>query len=68
MTTDQHRIEIETRLTHLEDTVDQLSSTIAEQQDTIRQLKALLTRVVQDQNTLKSELLPPIGDAPPPHY
>lgn len=61
-------IELETRLTHLDDTVEQLNDTIIQQQKTIDKLERMISKLGQEHAELKENMAPEIFDTPPPHY
>jgi SlyX protein len=61
-------IDLETRLTHLDDTVEQLNDIIAEQQKTISKLEHVLYKLVEEHTEMKEQVAPEVVDAPPPHY
>lgn len=67
--TDKDRFtDIETRLTHLDDTVEQLNNIIIEQQKTISRLEKSLKNVVDEHVEMKEQMAPDVVDTPPPHY
>lgn len=68
MTPDERITELETRLTHLDDTVDQLNDIVTEQQMTIDRLEKRLKQVVQEHLEMKEQMAPEITDSRPPHY
>lgn len=68
MNTEERVTDLEIRLTHLDDTVDQLNQIIIDQQDRISRLERTLKEVLSDQERLKEAVSPDIVDTPPPHY
>lgn len=68
MTPEEHVTDLEIRLTHLDDTVDQLNRIIVEQRDRIDRLERALKTVLTDQEQLREALSPDVVDSPPPHY
>ncbi|MCH8530816.1 MAG: SlyX family protein [Saccharospirillum sp.] len=59
--------ELEIRITHMDDSLEQLNQVIVGQQKQIDRLERLLKAMAQDQEALK-EALPEIPNQPPPHY
>jgi len=68
MTDEQRIIELESRLTHLDDTVEQLNDVISAQQRTLDRLERLSQQFIEEQQNLKDQLAPALNDSPPPHY
>ena len=68
MTNDERLIELEVRLTHMDDTVEQLNRIVSEQQMQIDYLERQLKKVVHDYNEFKEQVSPEIIDTKPPHY
>ena len=68
MSPEERVTDLEIRLTHLDDTVDQLNQIIIEQQDRIGRLERTLKEVLNDQERLKEAVSPEIADTRPPHY
>jgi SlyX protein len=68
MTEQDRIIDLETRLTHLDDTVEQLNDVITEQQKSINTLEHVLHKLVKEHSEMKEQFAPDIIDAPPPHY
>lgn len=70
MTTDADRIaELETRLAHQEQTLDELSSVVAEQSNLVELLHEQLRRMsgqIGELAEVVNDKAP--GDPPPPHY
>lgn len=60
--------DLEIRLTHQDDTIDQLNRVIADQQQRLTRLELALQRLAAEQQDLKDGLAPDIVDQPPPHY
>lgn len=59
--------DLEIRITHMDDSLEQLNQVIVAQQRQIDRLERLLKDVIQDQEALK-ESLPEVPNQPPPHY
>ncbi|GGX64486.1 SlyX family protein [Saccharospirillum salsuginis] len=68
MSAEERVTDLEIRLTHLDDTVDQLNQIIIDQQDRISRLERTLKEVLSDHERLKEAVSPDIVDSPPPHY
>lgn len=68
MTDDPRIIELESRLTHLDDTVEQLNDVISAQQHQIDRLERLLKQLMDQQQDIKEQFAPEPNDSPPPHY
>lgn len=60
--------DLETRLMHLDDTVEQLNSIIADQQKTISRLEKTLKKVAEEHGQMKEQMAPDVIDTRPPHY
>lgn len=60
--------DLETRLMHLDDTVEQLNRIVAEQQNSISRLEKALKKVTEDHVEMKEQMAPDIVDSRPPHY
>ncbi|WP_028669646.1 SlyX family protein [Saccharospirillum impatiens] len=60
--------DLEIRLTHQDDTIDQLNHVIADQQQRLARLELALQRLAAEQQDFKEGLSPDIVDQPPPHY
>lgn len=67
MTSTDAITELEIRITHMDDSLEQLNQVIVAQQQQIDRLERLLKEVINDQETLK-EALPEVPNQPPPHY
>ena len=66
---DQQRIvELESRLTHLDDTVEQLNDIVYEQQKQLAKLEHLLVKLVKEHTEMKEQIAPDVTDTRPPHY
>lgn len=61
-------IDLESRLTHLDDTVEQLNDVVTEQQTTISRLENLLLKLAKEHTQMKEQFAPEVIDTPPPHY
>ncbi len=61
-------IELETRLTYLDDTVEQLNDVISRQQFQIDKLERVLEKLTKEYSDIKDQISPEIVDVPPPHY
>ncbi|MEJ2045402.1 MAG: SlyX family protein [Reinekea sp.] len=61
-------IELETRLTHLDDTVEQLNEIIANQQITLAKMEKLIRKLADEHIEMKEQLAPEIVNTRPPHY
>ncbi|MHA7879368.1 MAG: SlyX family protein [Saccharospirillum sp.] len=59
--------ELEIRLTHMDDNIEQLNQVIIAQQQQIDRLERLLNQVASDQASLR-DALPDVPNQPPPHY
>ncbi|WP_320823970.1 SlyX family protein [Reinekea sp.] len=68
MTDEQRIIELESRLTHLDDTVEQLNDIVSAQQRKLDRLERLIQQSIEQQQDLKDQLAPELNDSPPPHY
>ncbi len=68
MTEQQRIIELESRLTHLDDTVEQLNDIVTEQQMAIAKLEKLVRKLVDEHLEMKEQMAPEIVNTPPPHY
>lgn len=68
MSDDERLIDLETRLTHLDDTVELLNDIVTEQQNTISRLEKLILKLIQEHTEMKEQFAPEITNAPPPHY
>lgn len=68
MEIDERLIELETRLTHMDDTVELLNGIVTQQQLKIDTLERLVQRIAADYNEFKEQLAPEITDTKPPHY
>lgn len=67
--TEERIINLETKLTHQEDTLEQLSQVLYEQQKTIDKLELLLTKLTQKLVEVIGEGDSEIrGNEKPPHY
>ena len=69
MTTDNRIAELETRLTHQEQTIDELSSVVAEQASLVELLREQVRRLSGQMGELAevvNDKAP--DDPPPPHY
>ena len=60
--------DLEIRLTHQDDTIDQLNQVVADQQQRLTRLELALQRLAAEHQDLKDGLSPDIVDQPPPHY
>lgn len=60
--------DIESRLTYLDDTVEQLNKIIIDQQKTISRLEKVVQKMNEDHVQMKEQLAPDIVDTRPPHY
>ncbi|TXR53779.1 SlyX family protein [Reinekea thalattae] len=61
-------IDLESRLTYMDDTVEQLNQIVSEQQLKIDFLERQLKQIASDYNEFKEQLAPDIVDTKPPHY
>ncbi|MDN3649906.1 SlyX family protein [Reinekea marina] len=61
-------VELETRITYMDDTIDQLNDVISRQQLQIDKLERIVQKLLTDHIELKDQLAPEITDTPPPHY
>lgn len=61
-------IDLESRLTHLDDTLEALDRVVIAQQDRIDRLERALDRVLADQQSLRESLPDEVADQKPPHY
>lgn len=68
MSQTERLIELETRLTHLDDTIEALDQVVIAQQDRIERLERALQRVLADQQSLREAQPPELDNKPPPHY
>ena len=68
MSQTERLIELETRLTHLDDTIEALDQVVIAQQDRIERLERALQRVLADQQSLREVQPPELDNKPPPHY
>ena len=68
MTDETRIIELESRLTHMDDTVEQLNDVISAQQHQVDRVERLLKRLMDQQQDLKDQFAPEVNDTPPPHY
>jgi len=68
MTDQQRIIELESRLTHLDDTVEQLNDVVSAQQQKLDRLQKLIQQFIEQQQDHKDQLAPDLNDSPPPHY
>ncbi|EAR10495.1 SlyX family protein [Reinekea blandensis] len=67
--TDPDRLtDLESRLMHLDDTVEQLNSIIVEQQKAIARLEKTLRKITEEHVEMKEQMAPDIVDSRPPHY
>lgn len=60
--------DLEIRLTHQDDTIDQLNHVIADQQQRLARLERALQHLSAEHQNLKEGLSPDTIDQPPPHY
>ena len=67
MTDETRIIELESRLTHMDDTVEQLHDVISAQQHQIDRVERLLKRLMDQQQDLKDQFEQEVNDTPPPH-
>lgn len=66
---DARIVELETRLAFQEDSIEALSNTVAEQQQTIEKLTIMIKHVNQQLKSLPQEIGSDTGsEPPPPHY
>ncbi len=66
---DQDRIiELESRITYLDDTVEQLNDIVCEQQKQLGKLEHLLFKLAKEHSEIKEQIAPEITDSRPPHY
>lgn len=69
MDQDAHIVDIETRLTYQEATLQELSDVIARQQKTLDSLGAQLELIRQQMRAqAQFDVLPTAQEPPPPHY
>jgi SlyX protein len=68
MTEQERIIDLETRLTHLDDTVEQLNDIVSEHQKTISRLAHVMDKMIKEHTEMKEQFAPDVVDAPPPHY
>lgn len=68
MTDIERLIDLETRVTHMDDTIDTLNDIVTEQQKTITKLERLLHKLTQEHMEMKEQAGPEITDSRPPHY
>lgn len=68
MNDSERLIELEMRLTHMDDTVEQLDKVVSEQQIRINYLERQLKKIASDYNEFKEQMAPDIIDTKPPHY
>ncbi|WP_108124616.1 SlyX family protein [Saccharospirillum mangrovi] len=68
MSQTERLIDLETRLTHLDDTIEALDQVVIAQQDRIERLERALQRLLADQQSLREALPAEIDNKPPPHY
>ena len=61
-------IELENRLTHLDDTVEQLNNIVTEQQLKIATMEKLIKALAKEHSEIKEHLAPEITNSRPPHY
>lgn len=61
-------VELETRITHMDDTIDQLNDVISRQQMQIDKLERVVQNLLNEHLELKDQISPEITDTPPPHY
>lgn len=61
-------IDLESRLTYMDDTVEQLNQIVSEQQMKIDFLERQLKQIASDYNEFKEQIAPDIIDTKPPHY
>ncbi len=67
--TEQQIIDLETRLAFQDDTIEQLSETIAKQQKQLEDLTRMVKIINKQIKSLPQELAGSAGDEPPPpHY
>ena len=60
--------ELESRLTHLDDTVEQLNDIIVSQQNQIAQLETFIRKLANEHSEMKEQFAPEVTDSRPPHY
>lgn len=68
MTNEDRMIDLETRLAHLDDTVEVLNDIVARQQQEIDQLGKQFKKMAAEQAQIKEQVAPEVTDSPPPHY
>ncbi len=68
MNIEDQLIDLEIRLTHMDDTVEQLNQVVTAQQKTIDRLEHLIIKMVREHSEMKEQLAPDIVDSRPPHY
>lgn len=68
MSDSERLIDLETRLTHLDDTLEALDRVVIAQQERIDRLERSLERLHAEQQSLKEALPDDIDNKPPPHY
>ncbi len=68
MSDEDRLIDLETRLMHLDDTVEQLNNIVSNQQLTIDRLERVLKKITKEHNEIKEQMVPEIVDSKPPHY
>ncbi|MDX1475699.1 SlyX family protein [Reinekea sp. G2M2-21] len=68
MNIEDQLIDLEIRLTHMDDTVEQLNQVVTAQQKTIDRLEHLIIKMAREHSEMKEQLAPDIVDSRPPHY
>jgi SlyX protein len=68
MNKSDHTVELEIRIAHMDDTIDQLNDVIARQQLQIDKLERVVQKLLNEHIEMKDQLAPEITDTPPPHY
>jgi SlyX protein len=68
MSSQDRLTDMEIRLTHQDDTIDQLNQVVADQQQRLTRLEQALRNLANEHRDLKDGLASDIMDQPPPHY
>lgn len=64
----QTLIDLQTRVTYMDDTVEQLNDVVSRQQLQIDRLERLLAKLAEEHLDLKHQVAPETIDTKPPHY
>jgi len=68
MSDNQTLIDLQTRVTYMDDTIEQLNDVVSRQQLQIDRLERMLSKLAEEHLDLKHQIAPETIDSKPPHY